>query len=59
MRSGGEPKTINPGPEHYAEYTIPWNNIWRGATFFGFFILRNFSSFYDGTANHNKILSIL
>ena len=36
MRSGGEPKTINPGPEHYAEYTIPWNNIWRGATFLVF-----------------------
>lgn len=30
---GYEPKPVSPGPEHYAESTIYWDDLWRGATF--------------------------
>ena len=30
---GYEPKPVSPEPQHYAESTIPWDDLWRGANF--------------------------
>ena len=30
---GYEPKPASPEPQHYAESTIPWDDLWRGTTF--------------------------
>jgi len=30
---GYEPKPVSPEPQHYAESTIPWDDLWRETNF--------------------------